>query len=139
VPRLFNTEGIANVPRRPGPEFYRRPIFQSAYGSAFLSASAILMCAVDLVRFRGQLSILTILGFSLAFAWILKLWIEAIRSHKVLRDIYTNFASSVASLGSPLETALSASANATYSAVFGTSLLANIFMLLFTAAMRGRA
>jgi hypothetical protein len=129
-----------DVPQIPGSEFYRRPLFRNWYslGNGALAVLAIVLSVGNVVRFWEQLSFFTIIWFGIVVAWILKLWFQAFRYHRGLRDLYKGGGFSGTGSGASLESALSVAASMTNSALFCASFLVDVLLILFAAAMRGR-
>jgi len=105
---------------------------------ALLSGLAVVICVSTVIRFWGQMTIIPIIWFGIMIAWIAKLWREVIRSYWVLHSFYERGDLADVPAGSCLEAAISVAARMTHSNLFTFSLLMNVLLILFAAALRGK-
>jgi hypothetical protein len=137
---LTNAELMTDLPRDPGPEFYRRQASHNwtLISDGCLTVLAVVLCIANVVRFWSHLSFFSCIWLGLIAAWIIKFWAQTLRYHRILQDFYERGSFSEVRSDSALYAAVSIAASVTHSALFTMAFIADVLLILFAAAMRGR-
>jgi len=127
--------------RRPGPEFYRASLLRNhnLVFDAFLSSLLIVIIIVVIVHFWGRMRVASDLWFTATIVWLVRLWRQVVRDYQLLHSLYRDGKISDVPADSPLHAALSVAANTTHWNLCAFSLIMNIVLVLFVAAMLGKA